>query len=820
MTNYRMLIVLALAGGCVADVESADPDALGLVNEDATGGDDDEGPILLVQRLDGEIEPIRVSTHRGQKAVDDMLFGPVDDDGTVLTLSDDDTDNRWPQGVVPYAICTSSNTWPTGCGSGNHFESGEVDNILDAISEIEARVPGVRFEPMTSAPNLGIHYVSIAREEEETSTSYSELGYRGLPGSPQITHQHVWLGHDVSVEVIRHELGHTLGLIHENQRADRDEYVAVIEENVDGPAIAFSLWEGDTRLTPYDYQSMMHYNNDTFCMRPSQSEPCTPQDVVYYDGNEYVEAFTGDTLIPLQDTNPLTASVETELGSMWMSRHDINGLSLMYPPPAGEGHPFDNFGSALVLADFDQDGYDDLAVGIPDDDLQLPFMTPLTDNGKVMVFKGTEYGLIPWIELSVLSTGTMPADDDRFGAALATGDFNGDGFPDLVVGAPGRGYGTGRPGAAYMFMGGQHPYANLQVGAPDCGAPCSADSRYTPLEFVGPDLRPTEPVKPDGGAFGQALATGDLDGDGVDEIAVGAPQSNGSGGVYVFFTAFSAAPKPTVTSPDKLLAGEDPDGFPGSEFGSAIAIANLDADGEGEILVGSPGTDSVHVFTGATPTFVTELRTDGHAGDRFGESIAIGRFVAQLGRQFVVGAPARTVGGQLEAGALSMWNGRSMARIQTVESPLEQADARFGAALAVDDHAFSLVLEGSPQPLEDLFVGAPGYDGGAGRVLVLLSQGEQLDVVYEVPAPELAPVGFGSALAVGSVKDAAFESFFPWPDPARLYASAPLGTYQLPSGALGPSAGFVHGYVHDELLGLMPRELVVQERQSPFAADD
>ena len=83
-------------------------------------------------------------------------------------------------------------------------------------------------------------------------------------------------------------------------------------------------------------------------------------------------------------------------------------------------------GSALAAGDFNCDGFDDLAVGIPD--YEAVAIPPRTDSGLVVVFNGSALGLMPSSETAISRfTGDIagaPQPDDRFGAALTAGNFN------------------------------------------------------------------------------------------------------------------------------------------------------------------------------------------------------------------------------------------------------------------------------------------------------------------------------------------------------------------------------------------------------------
>ncbi|HEY7227625.1 MAG TPA: FG-GAP repeat protein [Nitrososphaeraceae archaeon] len=106
----------------------------------------------------------------------------------------------------------------------------------------------------------------------------------------------------------------------------------------------------------------------------------------------------------------------------------------------------DWFGSALAAGDFDADGYSDLAIGVSDKDVRTDIGI-FNDAGQVIVMYGSSDG-IHGIKLSTgigkqhqiwsqNSEGIQdnPETGDRFGHALETGDFNNDGYSDLVIGA-------------------------------------------------------------------------------------------------------------------------------------------------------------------------------------------------------------------------------------------------------------------------------------------------------------------------------------------------------------------------------------------------
>ena len=409
---------------------------------------------------------------------------------------------------------------------------------------------------------------------------------------------------------------------------------------------------------------------------------------------------------------------------------------------------------AAPSSDFNGDGIDDLAVGVPGESVG-----GVSDAGAVNVLYGSPDGLTAagnqfWhqnrVQAGVAIRGVSET-PDNFGYALAAGDFNCDGVADLAVGAFRESvdgilivgavnvlYGTGGVFDGLTAAGNQFWNQNsVQGGVPILGA-------AEQLDF-----------------FGTSLAAGDFNGDGCADLAVGVPGESvegvtDAGAVNVLY----GSPEGLTAAGNQLWHQNSVQGgvaiegvVEGSDnFGQALVAGDFNCDGVADLAVGvrDESVDgvfragAVNVLYGAARIGLTAegnqfwnqnsvqggvpILGAAEQLDFFGTSLAAGDFNGDGCADLAVGVPGESVQGIEDAGAVNVlygsaegltaagnqfWAQNSVQGGVAIEGVIENFD-NFGIALAAGDFNCDGVA--------DLAVGVTeGVDGAsnAGAVNVL-----------------------------------------------------------------------------------------------------
>ena len=264
------------------------------------------------------------------------------------------------------------------------------------------------------------------------------------------------------------------------------------------------------------------------------------------------------------------------------------------------GESGDWFGLSLAAGDFDNNGYHDLAVGVPSEDLD-----GVSNAGAVQIIYSSSTSLSSsgnqlWHQGAA---GILDSKNsgDLFGYSLAAGDFDNTGTHDLAVGVPLEGY---RPptiptdsffsiGAVHVLYGGSRGLGsawNQFFRADDAAIPVGNNS-----------------------LFGTSLAVGDFDNDNFDDLAIGADDdffgNNVGGSVYILHgdRIFSTSNSRYL---NQGLFGVEGNAELDDEFGAALAAGDFNRDGRVDLAVGVPneayngvelvGAVQVFYFTGSS----------------------------------------------------------------------------------------------------------------------------------------------------------------------------------------------------------------------------
>jgi len=355
------------------------------------------------------------------------------------------------------------------------------------------------------------------------------------------------------------------------------------------------------------------------------------------------------------------------------------------PAWSAEGDQADaHFGAAVSIAgDVDGDGYADVIIGAPDyDDGQA-------DEGAAFVYYGSASG-------PTSGTADWTATGDQagahFGTAVSTaGDVDGDGYADVIVGAPDYDDGQTNEGAAFVYLGSG---GGLTSGTADWTA--TGDQA--------------------GAHFGTAVSTaGDVDGDGYDDVIVGAPgYDDGQADMGAAFVYHGSGGGLTSGTADWTATGDQED----AHFGASVSTAgDVDGDGYADVIVGAPDRDGERPGEGAAfvyhggasglgtaPAWTVQPANQNNA--HFGAAVSLAGDLNSDGyADVVIGAPDYN-DGQTDEGAAYVYHGGPYG-LSTLPawsaSPTDQDYAHFGIAVSTagdvngDGHG-------------DLAIGATGYD--------------------------------------------------------------------------------------------------------------
>ncbi|MCG2615968.1 M12 family metallopeptidase [Terrimonas sp. NA20] len=182
---------------------------------------------------------------------DDIIVGDVGATVRIFQSTNTDGGYIWPKGDVPVKIDLSMKNETTERGSNLYSNAVKAIDLLNAETNLRL----VAYKGQRD-------YIRIMFSPEKGFGGLSPVGRRG-------GEQIVYITRYSTTQTIVHELLHSLGFWHEQNRPDRDQYIS-IDTNKVKPEFryAFQIEPGITN-TPYDYNSVMHYNQYSFAIDPN-----------------------------------------------------------------------------------------------------------------------------------------------------------------------------------------------------------------------------------------------------------------------------------------------------------------------------------------------------------------------------------------------------------------------------------------------------------------------------------------------------------------------------------------------------------------------
>ena len=374
----------------------------------------------------------------------------------------------------------------------------------------------------------------------------------------------------------------------------------------------------------------------------------------------------------------------------------------------GTAGPDEIFGAVVASGDFDGDGRADLAIGAPQKTVGGE-----REAGTVSVLYGTAKGLTArrdqlWSQRSRGVPGSAE-NGDHFGASLSSADLDGDGYSDLAIGVPGEsnsiGFGVGLVNVLYGSRSGLRSRGAQAWTQASKGVRGSTESDDE---------------------FGSSLASGDVDGDGYADLAVGVPGDNvavsgenvDAGAVQLLLGS-----RKGLTARGSQLWSQDSAGVLDTsedyeEFGASLAMGDFNRDGRSDVAVGVPyevvqncetcsSQGAVQVLLGTPDGFTSADNAFFHIGDpglpgdvsdvnELGDAVAAGDFDGDGAADLAVTAPGARVGNQPGAGAVYILTGSNhglrangLVITQNITSGPGSAEADEGSGMSLAAHRYA-----------------------------------------------------------------------------------------------------------------------------------
>jgi hypothetical protein len=392
----------------------------------------------------------------------------------------------------------------------------------------------------------------------------------------------------------------------------------------------------------------------------------------------------------------------------------VNGLAVTYGYQhvdqetvgvESNAQPDDQFGRALAAGDVNNDGMDDLVVGAPRENVG-----GANNSGATQVFAGSPGGLVFTTDLffrqgstgAGILLGDAAENEDIFGSAVGTGDFNNDGNADVVIGVQGETLNdldvdpnndVSRSGAFHVLYG-NGTFANLGT----------VRALFDEDDLPGGALA--------GSRLGCTFASGNYNGDAFTDLAVCADgrrvgTTANAGAVFVLRGAGGGLTASGAQRWDFDTAGVRGTPTQGDNWGDSLASGDFNNDGRddlaiavdkkdldntagvdhGLVLVFPGGNNLLTVNSGKYKGFSEKTRGipsfGAQSGDEFGSHLQSADYNSDGRTDLYIAAGGKSVSGKAKAGALYLLKGATLgvtssgSKVFTQNSPgiLDTAEA-------------------------------------------------------------------------------------------------------------------------------------------------
>ncbi len=234
-------------------------------------------------------------------------------------------DPKWANGTVPYIINAPQ-------GTNYDIYINEVKNAIDSINTLTC----MNMIPHTNEND----YLEIRILEPNTGELAGGESELGRIGGKQVISLFV---QKFNISTVLHELYHTFGFIHEQERSDRDNFIKIISQNIENYqeyGHNFEKSSNSVNTTPYDYCSIMHYWPNAFGKKDANGNQATTIECVANGNNvpcnecmyQYNKSLTQYDIIGLCNYYNLKRKISTKINDLPIEKPKLHPMDPVAKP--------------------------------------------------------------------------------------------------------------------------------------------------------------------------------------------------------------------------------------------------------------------------------------------------------------------------------------------------------------------------------------------------------------------------------------------------------------------------------------------------------